>query len=604
MATSGSKTVTFDVTDSFNRTVPCQLTWSWWVKSLDPENSKATISWKASLISNKKVVSNWYGYGSPAWNMTALNIDTNTYHADSGGYTYDENTIYGQDIWWDEFTIDHTPAAWGRTEVTFTLTGHDVEFENDYGMMISGRAPTVTLRYTFTLDAPMKGGRILNVNNFTDEETPVVEYSLDYLIIESLKCKMQIGSYSITRDLPIVSTGSYNFTLSDTERDNIRTALHDKASSEAKFTIYTDAGAIDAEQIIEHSVSKTVTIVNAAPIVTPTWTNNGPNDFVLNGHNSIDVSFTATPLKYATIQSQYITCGSKKINAASGTFTDISSETINFVAVDSRGLSTTVPVTIPLIEYTKLTCNIESTDPVQNLGQQNITVTFNISGAFYNGSFNDGGSPNALTLNYRTTIDGNTGSWTWLNKTISGNSYSTSIAFTLEYNQQITLEVQAQDSVATVTTTTTSKQVLPTFDWDKDDFNFNVPVYISGNEVPSIVEEGTSSNGRWTYRLWSNGIAECWAKVQVTTNISTAWGNLYSSGAINSTNLTFPFTFKEIPVVTASLSVMSAAALLMPPGGTSYKTSTSQTGAYELVRPSTISNATYLINYIVRGRWK
>lgn len=54
--------------------------------------------------------------------------------------------------------------------------------------------------------------------------------------------------------------------------------------------------------------------------------------------------------------------------------------------------------------------------------------------------------------------------------------------------------------------------------------------------VDYIVEQGTS--GIWTYRKWSNGIAECWGSKNAS--IPSGWSS--GSGII----LTLPFTFKTV----------------------------------------------------------
>lgn len=50
-----------------------------------------------------------------------------------------------------------------------------------------------------------------------------------------------------------------------------------------------------------------------------------------------------------------------------------------------------------------------------------------------------------------------------------------------------------------------------------------------------IVEKGTS--GIWTYRKWSDGIAECWC----STN-----GNVISGWSTDGITLTLPFTFATV----------------------------------------------------------
>lgn len=64
--------------------------------------------------------------------------------------------------------------------------------------------------------------------------------------------------------------------------------------------------------------------------------------------------------------------------------------------------------------------------------------------------------------------------------------------------------------------------------------------------TPMIVESGTS--GIWTYRKWSNGIAECWG-TYTSGSVSATAVNGWYYGVI-STN--FPFTFMNVPVCVAS----------------------------------------------------
>ena len=131
--------------------------------------------------------------------------------------------------------------------------------------------------------------------------------------------------------------------------------------------------------------------------------------------------------------------------------------------------------------------------------------------------------------------------------------------------------------------------------------------FVDGEQVggsPTITESGTS--GIWTYRKWSDGTAECWGKKDFSVNITSAWGNMYTSGAISGSNISFPSNlFIETPVVNASLLVRSAGGILMAPGGAgSNIASKSQTGVYEIARGTSLTGGAYTINYDVKGTWK
>lgn len=141
--------------------------------------------------------------------------------------------------------------------------------------------------------------------------------------------------------------------------------------------------------------------------------------------------------------------------------------------------------------------------------------------------------------------------------------------------------------------------------------NFNLTGFLESMAVSTIGDEGvgdyvieTGESGIWTYRKWQSGIAECWGKKAVSATINTAWGALYTSGALSGTNVTFPFTFSEVPVVNVSCYNNGAGVFIMA-AGTWSPPSTTSTGTYELARgTASSSSASYGLNYHVVGRWK
>ena len=123
------------------------------------------------------------------------------------------------------------------------------------------------------------------------------------------------------------------------------------------------------------------------------------------------------------------------------------------------------------------------------------------------------------------------------------------------------------------------------------------------NHNDMVIEWGEKDG--WTYRKWSSGIAECWcSKTLENVPITTAWGNLFVTGAIEETNINLPFEFAQVPLITVTPQTVSGCSAFMvlnsAEGNMSSKT---QTGTYEFVRGN---SATIKVNicYEVKGRWK
>ena len=444
---------------------------------------------------------------------------------------------------------------------------------------------------------------VLNVNNFNDEQNPSFSYSLDYTENVTATAKLSVGSWEVTRTLTSLSTsGSYTFQLTDSERTGLRNQLANVTSDTATvtFTTTTSLGTTS------YSGSAIVTIINADPIISGTYTIDDGATSIVPGNNKVNVSCNATFKKGATARSYRITCGNKSINTATGVFNNIDVNEIVFAVTDSRGNTASQTVTITeMVNYVSLTCVIESTNPIEDTSG-NTTSTFNISGAYYNGSF--GSTPNTLTLKYRKTINSTTSAWENISTAgiITGNSYSTSISIVTSKTDTLSIEVQATDYVKTVSSNSTKISVTPVFDWSSTDFNFNVPIYLNGKLIPLISETGTFTSGTSTfyYRKWNDGTSEAWGHVSgsVTITESSDFGGLYSSDEILASNITFPEgLFINRPDVIAQLESRGTVAFLVT---ATTAASATQSGSYRIVQPSYSSYPNYTICYQIRGRWK
>lgn len=475
---------------------------------------------------------------------------------------------------------------------------------------------TADTSFTVSLEANDRYATITAANNFNDNENPSITYynpmganvgALQAAI--AVPTSTGVEFCATYRDITKSVNGTYTFNLTTAERDLL---LSKAATSNTLGVIFYVLSTVNGTNYTQ-TINKTMTVVDANPQIVfsaqdiDTTTRELTGDTAtkaIAGYSDMKITVTPTAQKKATITSIQVKSGDKTVTQEIGgyvTFENIKSADLSITVTDSRGNSNSVNTSFDLIPYTPITCQVD-VESVDFASDEVATSNFVVSGVLYNNSF--GRSPNQFRGSYRYNIDGGTFTdWISMSPTKTSTSYSQTISITADYNSIIELEVNVSDALESIIQSFSSRPT-PVFDWGEDDFNFNVPVTIKGDTVPSIVEQGTS--GIWTYRKWSDGVGECWGKKDFTVNVTSQWGSMYTSGAISGSNISFPYgLFAETPVVNASLLVRSAGGILMAPGGAgSNIASIDQTGVYEIARGTSLSNAAYTINYDVKGRWK
>jgi hypothetical protein len=228
--------------------------------------------------------------------------------------------------------------------------------------------------------------------------------------------------------------------------------------------------------------SFTANVSGSAPTLSPNVYDNNSTTTALTGNNATFIKYHsnayvatgAAAKNSATLKSQSVVCGAKKVTASTGTMSKVESAVFEFSATDSRGFTTTQKVTKTLINYVHLTCNLDPKNP-----DVNGNMTFTISGNYFNGNF--GAVANTLTLKYRfKEEDGEYGGWQTVTATKSGNTYSYTGSITgLDYRKAYRIEANATDKLESKSSLAEPIKSIPVFDWGKEDFNFNVPVTIT-----------------------------------------------------------------------------------------------------------------------------
>lgn len=438
-------------------------------------------------ISTNDYSGRYYQFSWTATQSAATNTSTVTWTIKAlGGSSnwYAERTLKA--VINGTYVVNKTDRVerWSGTVATGTISiPHNTDGSKSFDMSIRVACYRTSVNLSasgsFTLNDIPRQATLTSAPNFTDEENPVITYSNPAgTAATSLQACISLDRTNddiAYRDVP--KTGSsYTFELTDAERNVLRNATPNANSRSVVFFLKTTVG----DDTFSSTLTKTLSIVNAAPTLSPTVVDNDSVSTALTGDTNTLVRYISNARytlgvgarKGASIKSTSVSVGGKTASGTSGVIEDVDSGTFIFRVTDSRGNSTSKTVTKTLINYVNLTCNISISNPTTDG-----TATVTVSGKYFNGSF--GATKNTLTLVYRQkTGNGSYGNWITLTPTFTGDNYSAKATLTgLDYLTSYTFQAQATDKIATISTPAKTVRSTPVFDWGSSDFKFNVPIY-------------------------------------------------------------------------------------------------------------------------------
>lgn len=472
---------------------------------------------------------------------------------------------------------------------------------------------------TFTLDKIPRGATLLTAPNFNDEQNPTITYS-NPIGNAATALQAVIGDGSIIKIAKDISkTGtSYTFNFTEAERAILREMVEYGSTTTLTMRIITTIGS----DKLYSTRNVQFTIKDGTPLINPTAVDSGQISITLTGdvntmikgYNVIKCAVNPTARKGATIVSSSITCGSKTVNSSNATFSYVENNEFTFTATDSRRNTVTQVITLPMYDYGKPTCNIQTELSLNESDNTKVNISFVVSGEYYRGTL--GLVRNALMLNWKlydgtnTVIsDGSIG----LDNSGNENAYEAynveyDIEELLDYKGSYVVEVQAIDTT-TFEAVATSKvlKAVPVFDWGENDFNFNVPVTIEGALLLDyVVEQGTTSmgsNGTWYWSKWKSGKAECYGcRNYGNVGVSSAWGNTFISTTFTQD---LPYgLFKETPQVMDIRIVKTdnGAGWIITENATG--ASATSTGKFAICRATSYNIQQAYIGFNIIGRWK
>lgn len=458
-----------------------------WTATQDIAKNQSTISW--TLKGAGEASSSWY-------KAAPFSVE-----------------IAGEKVYTSSTRIDlynGTSIASGTKVITHNTDGKK-SFTVNIKAAIYSKSYNCTGSNSFTLDDIPRAATITSAINFTDEGKPQVSYDNPL----GSKATVSVGIYwdgsnvLVPYETVTGTSGTKEWTLTNSQLTNI----YNKMANSKKETVYYYIKTVIGGNTFYNRIAKTLTITNAAPTLTPTAvedtdsstdggdgtpiiTATGSNTRWIKGMSDVRYDFGATAQKGASITSYSVQCGSKTGSNPFGVLYNVDSDTIKFTVKDSRGNTATKTLTRTLINYITPTCSIEVTAAIDEGTKAKATIK--ASGKFFNGNLKTSGT-NAITLQYRyKTSGGSWGSWASITPTKSSNTYSgTATVSNLDYKTTYVFQARLQDDLYKAQSKyAVSKEVSvkaqPVFDWDKDDFNFNVRVDNKHTDVGYRHIHGTS----------------------------------------------------------------------------------------------------------------
>lgn len=432
-----------------------------------------TFNWNATqnIAENTSTVS---------WNVTVSRVNTSwvQFYNTSiivNGTQYGTNGQYsnGKVIASGSFKVWHDAAGNGSFSMSMSA---NVYYSGSGYIGASG---------TCTLNQIPRQANLTSAPNFNDEENPTITYNnpAGNSVNSVQACISWTGGADIGyREISKTGT-SYTFNFTDAEREILR-----KAATGNTLAVTFYVTTIIGGNTYYSTLNKTLTIVNASPVLSPTAADIGEGSLsltgdankIIKGFNHIEYTSGAVARKGASIVSQRIVCGSQVSTSGNGSFINVDSATIVFTATDSRGNTTSKTLNKTLIDYVKPTCNIADNKP-------NVKGNMEVqcSGNYFNGSF--GAVANTLEVQYRYKVqDGTYSDWETMTAVINGNTYTATAPLTgLDYQTTYVFQTRAIDKI--YWEGILSKEIVvrsyPVFDWGKNDFNVNGALNMQGKSI-------------------------------------------------------------------------------------------------------------------------
>lgn len=375
------------------------LYFSWWVNSQSISRNYTDIGW------------NFVGSGSGStWYYTL-----NGYLNINGGRVWTQGSSKIQ-------LSSGTVVASGTTRIYHNNDGTK-RFSADGGATIYNYGTWQTGSGSWDLPTIPRQANVTGASDFTDEQNPTITFNNAGGF--RINARLEFGGTSISRD-NIPNTGSYTFSLTDAERNLLRSKCTGNSMTVRQVIGTCISGTTESFWSWQ---DKTMKIVNANPTFSSSSisyqdTNSsitaitGNNKHIVRNLSNLKVSISnATAKKSASMSKYELTFNgvTKTLTSAGtvdfGTVNLGSSSSVSVKAIDSRGNSTTASLSITILDWQLPTASISAKRINNYEDETKLTVQVSIS------SVNSKNSIQSLRYRYKKTTESNYSNY----KSISNN---------------------------------------------------------------------------------------------------------------------------------------------------------------------------------------
>lgn len=334
----------------------------------------------------------------------------------------------------------------------------------------------------------------------------------------------------------------------------------------------------------------------------------GQPDVIERYASDLQFLITAIPKNGATISSVSVNNQPAVLQSENTYITviqDAQADNYSINVVDSRGLSTSSSFSKPVVNYILPT--IESWG-VKREGQTSSNLVLNAVINAYNDSLNTNITNNVViqySIDNTNWITIPSTDYTYSNNKITINNLLLQNLISHQVNG--TFYLKTKDLLTEFNDNKSVPVGIYTFAKSDRKVRINGTLEIADVNAQNrfeirdriIVDSGSNANG--DYVKYGNGDMICHKIVTGTVNITTAWGNGYTTGANNTISLgNFPAYFISRPTVNVTLERGSSNCWLI----SNINVGTQTAGIVSLARFTSATNVAYTLNVIAIGRWK
>ena len=465
-----------------------------WTATQNTTNNTSTVSWKMYLTGSSSNGNGMFGLGTfKLNNSTVYEVTKGQPEIDSDEANRLANLPLDTGIITSgTLTVNHTTTGAG----SFTFSASNVAIGPTPFQLDSGLSGSTT----FTLNTINRTSKVAATAANIGENTKITitRYVSSYTHTLTYK----FGSLTGT-----IATKTSNTTVNWTVPTTFYAQIPNATYGTCTITCQTYNGST----LVGSSTATFRASIkgdSCAPTFSPAVVDVNSDTIALTGNanklirfeSMVEFQSGATARNSATLTTQSVVNGSvTKTDFAIGTIDDVESPDFIFSATDSRGLTTTQTYTAEMVMYVKPTCYQKIKAELE--GDTGARIYVEVSGNYFNGSF--GAVSNTLKYEIKATNpDGTETDWTELPVNITYNDDNTYVIdFELTgygYSSSYEFQSRITDKLNVVQSTVYVVRVLPVFDWDKDDFNFNVPVNISADTLDihneTVLRHGKTTN--------------------------------------------------------------------------------------------------------------